>query len=215
VNVQERAPAPPAAVIFDIGRVIIGVNLMRALAPLGASRQGAAPLAPAQVWAAIQTDPRWRDWQEGRMNPREWHEHLTCSLELSLGFEEFCAAWNRALEPRPILSDDLFARLEGRCRLALLSNTDPLHIEHLERHFSFCRYFPVRIYSCKFGTTKPRPAIYRAALDAVGVKAAEALYIDDVKEFAEAARQLGLDAIRFESAGQLASELARRGLLDA
>jgi FMN phosphatase YigB (HAD superfamily) len=46
----------------------------------------------------------------------------------------------------------------------------------------------------------------------VGVQAAEALYIDDVAEYVEAARQLGLDAIRFENPSQLAQELSRRGL---
>lgn len=216
MNATQRTGVPPAGVIFDIGRVIVRVNLARALAPIAASHGGAgsaAALSPGQVWETIRSGPQWQLWQEGRLTPREWHQHLTRSLDLSLGFNEFCAAWNRALEPEPILSDSLFSQLASRCRLALLSNTDPLHVEHIEHHFSFCRYFPVRIYSCAVGLSKPSPAIYQAALAALGMDANRAVYIDDVEEFAEAARELGLDAIRFEGAEQLTVALSQRSLI--
>jgi FMN phosphatase YigB (HAD superfamily) len=50
-------------------------------------------------------------------------------------------------------------------------------------------------------------------LTALDVTPAEALYIDDVAEYAEAARQLGFDAIQFETPQQLGGELSRRGLI--
>ena len=107
-----------------------------------------------------------------------------------------------------------FASLAPRCRLALLSNTDPLHLAALETQFSFLRHFPAgtRIYSCRIGASKPAPAIYEAALQALGVQAREALFIDDVAEYVQGARQLGIDAIRFESPSHLREELAKRGL---
>jgi FMN phosphatase YigB (HAD superfamily) len=214
----EPSATPPQAVIFDIGRVIVGLNLKRAFAPLAAAlkRSGDSQIQikpePEQIWAAIQSDPRWHDWQEGRMTAKEWHQHIIRRLRITLGFDDFCSAWNRALDPEPILGDALFAQLGSRCRLGLLSNTDPLHWEYLEQHFSFTRYFPARIYSCRVGTSKPSPAIYQEALRALAVPAAATLYIDDIPEFAEAARQIGMDAIRFENPAQLVRELDRRGL---
>jgi len=200
----------PKAVIFDIGRVIVRLQPERALEPLvtgaGSNRDA------HEIWAALQKDPRWEDWQEGRMKPQEWHEHLTRQMNLSLGFDDFCAAWNRALHPETILADSLFARLAERCSLAVLSNTDPLHSAALDAGFTFLRHFPTRIYSCRVGASKPDPAIYRAALDAVGVRAAEALYIDDIAEYVEAARRVGLDALCFENSAQLLQELSQRGL---
>ena len=146
------------------------------------------------------------------MEPREWHQHLTRQLDISLGFEEFCAAWDRTLHPETILKESLFAHLAARCKLAVLSNTDPLHSALLDAEFSFLRHFPARIYSCRVGASKPSPAIYQAALDAVGVAAADALYIDDIPEYVEAARAMGLDAIRFQSPSQLSTQLIRRNL---
>jgi putative hydrolase of the HAD superfamily len=217
-----NAPAPerqarPKGVIFDIGRVIVRLNLNRAFAPIAAGIRdnagSAQRLSPEEVWKIICEDERWPDWQEGRLSPREWHEHLMGRLELSLTYAQFREAWNLVLDPQTILSDELFAKLSERCRLALLSNTDPLHVEALEERFTFSRHFPVRIYSCSVGASKPSPAIYRAALEGLGISASETLYVDDIQEFVDAARGLGLDTIRFESRGGLENQLRRRDLL--
>jgi FMN phosphatase YigB (HAD superfamily) len=216
---RDLSAGPPEAVIFDIGRVIVRLNPKPAFTTfvsgvstwegLGAMQEP----SPEQIWTTIQADPRWCDWQEGRITPREWHEHITQQLCVVVAFEEFCAAWNSVLDPQTILPENLFAQLATRCRLGLLSNTDPIHAAHLEDHFSFVRYFPVRIYSNEVGASKPSPAIYQAALTALRVAPAKALFIDDIAEYAETAQQLGLDAIRFETPQQLASELSRRGLI--
>lgn len=95
-----------------------------------------------------------------------------------------------ALDPQTILPDNRFAHLATRCRLGLLSNTDPIHVAYLEGHFSFVRHFQARIYSNEVGASKPSPAIYQAALDALGTRPVETLYIDDIAEYAEAARRL-------------------------
>ena len=217
-----KAPAPerqarPKAVIFDIGRVIVRLNLSRAFAPIATGMRdndgSAQRLSPEGVWKMICQDERWPDWQEGRLSPRESHEHLMRRLKLSLTYAQFREAWNLVLDPQTILSDELFAKLSGCCRLALLSNTDPLHVEALEERFTFSRHFPVRIYSCRVGASKPSAAIYRAALEQLGLPASETLYVDDIQEFVDAARGLGLDAIRFESRGGLEDHLGRRGLL--
>jgi putative hydrolase of the HAD superfamily len=211
---------PTKAIIFDIGRVIVRINLNRlleplaALVPAGAGSRAPEKLSPQQVWSAIQSDARWADWQEGRMTPRQWHEHLTGRLRLNIGYAEFCQAWNRALDPEPMLDEALFAKLAKRFRLALLSNTDPLHSAHLESHFAFVKHFPIRIYSNRVGASKPSPAIYSAALDALGVLPSEVLYIDDIPDYAAAALRLGLAAICFESPAQLLAQLSQRGLLD-
>jgi glucose-1-phosphatase len=200
----------PKAVIFDIGGVILRVNVARAMGVAG----GSAMSSPERMWAAIEADPLWNDWQEGKIDPREWHRHLSEKLGSRLDFEAFCEAWNRALEPAPIIGDDVFRELGARCHLALLSNTDPIHVANMEKNFSFIRYFPMRIYSCRVGLRKPAPEIYRLALREIGVAAGEALYIDDVEENAQAAREIGMIGIRFTGLAALEAELRQYGLLN-
>jgi len=205
----EPATPAPRTLIFDIGRVIVRVDVARALAALGVSTN----LSPEQVWAAIESDPRYRDFQEGRLTPHEWHEHLVRRFGLRLAFDQFCAAWNRAIDSETILSDDLFAQLSKRNRLLLLSNTDPIHVAHLEANFSFPRYFHARIYSCVAGVSKPDAAIYRLALLQAGAAPGQVLYIDDAAAYVDAGRRAGLQTIHFQGAEPLLDELHKRGIL--
>ena len=196
------------AIIFDIGRVLIRVDISRIKDGLAVG----LPLTPEEVWSAIEKDPRWLDWQEGRISPRDWHLHLTKRLGVSLTFEQFSEVWNRALDPNPIHSESFLENLSRNYRLALLSNTDPIHMSHDEARFPFFRFFPTRIYSYRVGASKPDPLIYREALKACKVRAEEAVYIDDIAAYAEAAQRLGMTGIVFQSPEQLQSDLRNLGI---
>jgi len=196
------------ALIFDIGRVLIRVDISRAMDGLASGLS----LTPQDVWSAIEKDPRWLDWQEGRISPRDWHLHLAKRLGSSLTFEEFSEVWNRALDPNPIHSESYLEKLSKNYRLALLSNTDPIHMSNEEGRFPFFRFFPIRIYSYRVGASKPDPVIYREALQACQVRAEEAVYIDDVAAYAEAAQRLGMSGIVFQSPEQLQSDLRDLGI---
>jgi putative hydrolase of the HAD superfamily len=196
------------AIIFDIGRVLIRVDISRAMDGLASGLS----LTPQDVWSAIEKDPRWLDWQEGRISPRDWHLHLTKRLGASLTFEQFSEVWNRALDPNPIHSESFLENLSKNYRLALLSNTDPIHMSQEEARFPFFRFFPIRIYSYRVGASKPDLLIYRHALQACKVRAEEAVYIDDVAAYAEAAHRLGMTGIVFQSPEQLQSDLRKIGI---
>jgi len=196
------------AIIFDIGRVLVRVDVSLAMAGLS---EGLA-LSPQEIWSAIENDPRWIDWQEGRISARDWHLHLGKRLGGTLSFAEFSAAWNRALDPQPIQDTAFLEKLGKRYKLALLSNTDPIHVAHLESTYDFFPFFPRRVYSCSVGASKPNPLIYREALTACKVKADEAIYIDDVPAYAEAAQKLGMTGIVFGSPAQLAEDLRSHGI---
>jgi glucose-1-phosphatase len=197
------------AIVFDIGRVLVRVDVSRAMKQLGAG----PTMSPAELWAAIEKDPRWVDWQEGRISARDWHLHLTRRLGLSLSFDEFVRSWNQVLDPEPIQNDGLLARLAKGYRLGLLSNTDPIHVAHMEATYTFFRHFPApaRIYSCVHRASKPSPVLYLEALRACRVQANEAVYIDDVPAYVEAARNLGMTGIHYQSSEELVKELQRIG----
>jgi len=170
------------AIIFDIGRVLIRVDVSRATTGLTED----VTLSPEEIWSSLVKDPHWIDWQEGRISPRDWHLHLTRRLGGKLSFEQFVETWNSALDPIPLQDGDFLKKLARNHRLALLSNTDPLHVAHMEKAFAFFEHFPARIYSCRVGTSKPSPLIYKEALQACKVRAQDAVYIDDVPDYAEA-----------------------------
>jgi HAD superfamily hydrolase (TIGR01509 family) len=198
------------AIVFDIGGVLVRIDVGRAMADLAAGLS----LSPSELWTAIQNDPRWPDWQEGRISPRDWYLHLTRRLGATLTFEQFTAAWNRTLDFEPVQDDALFETLSKTYRLALLSNTDPIHVAQLESTYGFVRFFPAsaRIYSCVVGASKPSPLLYLEALRACKVQASEAAYVDDILPYVEAARNLGMAGIHYQSREALARELTQLGV---
>jgi glucose-1-phosphatase len=196
------------AIIFDIGRVLVHIDVGRAMQGLASGGN----MSPSELWTAIEKDPRWADWQEGRISPRDWYLHLTKRFGGNFTFEQFTEVWNRVLDPTPIHDDSFFKNLSKRYRLALLSNTDPIHVQHMEATYTFFAFFPTRIYSCAVGASKPNPLIYKEALRALKVKADEALYIDDIAAYVEASKRLGMAGIHFQSPAQLTSDLKSLGV---
>jgi len=196
------------AIIFDIGRVLIRVDIHRAMAGLASDLK----LTPQEVWSAIENDPRSLDWQEGRISPEDWHLHLSNRLGGSLTFEQFKQVWNSALAPEPIQPEPFLEKLSKNYRLALLSNTDPIHMSDAEARFPFFRFFPIRIYSFRVGANKPNPLIYAEALRECKVRAEEAIFIDDVPAYAEAAQRLGITGLVFRSHQELQANLCELGV---
>jgi glucose-1-phosphatase len=202
-------PAPPIkAIIFDIGRVLVRIDVAAAM---GGFAQRIS-MTPQEIWSALERDPRWIDWQEGRMSARDWHLHATKRLGVSLSFEQFTEIWNGALDPNPIQDNTFLEKLSKRYRLGLLSNTDPIHVAHLESTYNFFKYFPARTYSCTVGASKPNPIIYQKALRASKLRAEEAVYIDDIPAYVEVAQRLGLAGIVFQSPEQLQQVLTDLGV---
>jgi putative hydrolase of the HAD superfamily len=196
------------AIIFDIGRVLVRIDVGRAMQGLASG----GSLSPSELWTAIEKDPRWADWQEGRISSRDWYLHLTKRFGGNFTFEQFTEVWNRVLDPFPIQEDAFLKSLSNRYRLALLSNTDPIHVQHMEATYSFFAFFPTRIYSCAVSASKPNPLIYKEALRALKVQADEALYIDDIAAYVESAKRLGMAGIQFQSPAQLTSDLKSLGV---
>jgi glucose-1-phosphatase len=197
------------AIIFDIGRVIIDLDPSRAIAAIGAG----STLTPDKLWRAVQEDPLWLGWQEGRVTPREWYENLIARFRTPISFDEFCNAWNSVLVPKLLLPEQIFKQLSKKCRLVLLSNTDPIHVAYMESKFKFLRYFPKRVYSCDVGASKPNVKIFRAAIREADAPARRILFIDDIRQYVMAARQTGLTAVQFRSRRRLEADLRRLRLL--
>ncbi len=201
-------PQKIRAIISDIGRVIVGVDVSRAMQGLSSS----IPLSPKEIWSAIEKDPRFVDLQDGRISARDWHLHIVRRLGGNLTYDQFTQAWNAALLPETLQPDSLWAGLAKKYRLSLLSNTDPIHVAHMESTFTFFKYFPVRIYSCVVGSSKPKPVIYQEALRATKVKANEAVYIDDLEENVAAANSLGMIGVHCADPSTLRDRLITAGV---
>jgi putative hydrolase of the HAD superfamily len=113
--------------------------------------------------------------------------------------------WRNPLTLRAVVGH---ARRTG-AQLALLSNApEPLARAIDQHHWS--RHFDRRYYSCRLGAAKPAPRAFQLVIGDLGQRPGEVLFIDDRAENTRAARELGMHAITFTSAGDLDRELRCR-----
>lgn len=103
---------------------------------------------------------------------------------------------------------ELLAELRERgYRLYGLSNMSESIFAHLKAQHPFFDRFHGIVVSAAVKHVKPEPAIYEHLRSQFALDFAESVFIDDLPRNVDAARRLGLPAIRFESPAQVRREL--------
>ena len=195
------------AILLDLGNVLIGLDIAagyRALAQL-------CPYPEAEIRRRIAASGLAEPFETGLIEPREFHAQFCAALELELDYDRFCAIWN-SIFAGTLLPESMIEGLARRYRLVMVSNTNAIHFEMVGRRYPVLRHFHARALSYQVKTMKPQPGIFLEAVRLAGCPAEECFYADDIPAFTEAARTLGIDAVTFESAAQLADEMRRRGI---
>ena len=109
---------------------------------------------------------------------------------------------------------ELCTELQGAgVPMAAMSNYPAPWAPLVEDAVGLSQLVPWAFVSGDVGLRKPSPEAYLAALKAVGRRAEEVVFVDDSQANCDAARALGIAAIRFESAAALRPELQRTGVL--
>ncbi len=124
-------------------------------------------------------------------------------------------AWNSIFLDFPQESIDLLQELRKDYSVFILSNTNELHIDHVNRQLQ--RKYGIEdlnnlvdkaYYSHDMKLAKPDSRIYLNLLESENIKAEESIFIDDLEENIAAARECKLHGIHLEKFGE-ASKLLK------
>jgi putative hydrolase of the HAD superfamily len=99
----------------------------------------------------------------------------------------------------------------GGIKTGLLSNMHPAMIDYMRENFDWLDLFDFRTFSAEVRLIKPDAAIYEHTLRGLGVKPEETLFVDDREINVQAARDLGICAVRFRSVEDLRKDLDAMG----
>jgi putative hydrolase of the HAD superfamily len=114
------------------------------------------------------------------------------------------AIWMRA---NPVMMEWVRALKRGGLKIAVLSNM-PIEIcTYMRQYAPWFRDFDYVCFSAEVQLAKPEAAIFHACLEVVHSRPEECLFIDDRTENVEAARALGIHALRFVSVHELAVDV--------
>lgn len=178
-------------IIFDFGDVFINLDkqvIYREMVKFG----GSTEITP-DIMKLNDT------YEVGAISSDEFVENLG-QVYPQAKSEDIIQIWNSMLldfpDERLQFIENLAA--EGNFRLFLLSNTNALHIPHVEKIMGsekfnrFKNSFEKFYLSHEINLRKPNAEIYEFVLNENGLKAEETFFIDDTKENTEAAEILGI-----------------------
>ena len=182
-------------VAFDLGGVLVDVDLQPTWRELGLTRQ--------QAEECFFQHPGHDDMATGRISGRTFVNRVS---EIgSISADRVFAAWAAVVKPRPEAMD-LVRSL--KCAGTIWSNTDPIHFTALENAIpSSINTVRQRTLSYEIGHLKPDKEFFIQGLQRLPVEAAKLLYVDDRMDNLESARELGIQAVQVESVAQLSTVL--------
>ena len=214
-----NARRPVRAVISDFGGVLTN-KLIEAFAAF----QDETGISTEQLGRAMQRVaerdgeyPLFR-LERGEISEADFLDNLSWGLEAELGhrptLHRFREIYFEALHPNePML--DLMRELRDRgLRMAILTNNVREWEELWRSKLPLDEIFEVIVDSGWVGMRKPQPEIYRLTVDRLGggLEPADCLFVDDNELNVEAASELGMRAIRFDSNEQAIGDI--RAALD-
>ncbi|MDD4819396.1 MAG: HAD family phosphatase [Flavobacteriales bacterium] len=136
------------------------------------------------------------DFQRGRITRELFIENLKKELPYPTSSEKIIDAWCAMLGGLPQQRIDFLKKLKTKYRLFLLSNTDDIHIERVTKTVpnatEFLSNFEKVYYSQNTGYRKPEREIFELVIRENAINPSETLFVDDVKENAEAASVVGI-----------------------
>ena len=198
-------------IFFDIGGVLIDIHPERTYQYLSDS----ADVEVSMVKESFPWDAH-DQYERGIMNNEDWFITYKESLPqpCCLKRSDFWNAWKLLLGEEKNTVNILEA-LNKQYSIWLLSNTNPKHIQdEIEKRYLFPSLVNGSVYSFDVGVRKPEKEIYEIAMQRANANPQECLFIDDLLENIQAAKQIGIEGIHFISSEQLKQELVHFGIIN-
>lgn len=190
-------------VIFDLGGVVIEWDPDRILESYYAD-----PGMRAMLKTALFLHPDWLQLDRGTLQEADLLVRVAGrtgrpAAELSGLLDTVRASLHAKTD-----TVDLLGKLAARgVPLYCLSNMSADIFGYLRERHSFWEAFRGIVISGEIQMMKPEPAIFEFLLQRYGLAAGETVFVDDNAPNVEAARALGIHAVRFENARQCEREL--------
>lgn len=193
-------------IFFDLGGVLVNVDASSSLARLG----------ELKGWTLDETVFHWSFFEPvtlaydaGNLNTVDYLEQFNDYFKLPLeqAVELFTDIFSLNLDTMRIAE-----RLRSNYLLGIISNTNPLHFYRIMSDFYELHIFQEPVTSYYVKSLKPDRKIYTEACRRFGLSPEECVFIDDRPENIQAAQELGMYGILYESPMKLMVDLYRADL---
>ena len=178
------------AVIFDMGRVLVGYDHQRTLEAIAGCCEGDVDALRAHL------GEYGHELNIGEIDSHGMHEFLVEQEGCRLDYAEFLARFSVGISrDDQALAYAIELQNRPETTVAVISNTNDGHVHWLDEHVPELKVFDLVVMSNEVGMAKPDDAIYSLTLELIGLLPEQAIIIDDLSVNVEAARALGMAGV--------------------
>lgn len=195
------------AILFDMGNVLLFFNARIS----SKSFSEATGLSEDEIWELFFVSELERRYTRGEISSKDFYEQVSEYFPKQVSYETFGRLWNEIFTEN-LEMDDLLSKLKKHYPLYLISNTNCLHFEYIKKNFKVTKHFTGYFPSHEVGHRKPDSAMFRHVLKEIKLNPQETVFVDDILEFVESARRLGMNAVQFTTRKKLERDLKNLGI---
>jgi epoxide hydrolase-like predicted phosphatase len=191
------------AFIFDMGGVIVDIRPF-----LAQTIKVFQPECEEEFWENINVEAA--SLCRGEITLLEFWKSVAQKFKKDISDDILKDLW--VMKGEPSLNEgieDIIYSLKNRYKLAILSNTMREHKFEKKGIFSL---FDVVVLSCDVGLTKDNPDVFLLVAEELKVLPEECVFIDDIQEFVDVSRSVGMQGILFENSEKLKYDLKECGI---
>jgi putative hydrolase of the HAD superfamily len=199
----------PRFLYFDLGMVLLEFSAEQMIRQMA----DVSDVNPEAVREVLFNKDLLKQYEAGKITSREFYELYCVQTGTKPDYDTLCRAGSEIFSINvPMLPIVAQLRQTGY-RMGILSNTCECHWQYcIEKYRFVAECFQVHALSFRIGAVKPEAAVFHAAARLAGCRPEEMFFVDDIPGHVEGAKAVGIDAILYTSAAEVAEELRRRGL---
>jgi putative hydrolase of the HAD superfamily len=191
------------ALIFDLGNVLIFFDWKIAERRLNEIQEGLGTLTTKFL---KENNSIIKNLEKGKLTEDEFLNMIKSHLNSKIDKITIAKIFSEIFWENSELTK-LLPELRKNYKLFLLSNTNIIHRKFGWDHYNFLKNFDKLFLSYEVGFAKPEEEIYQLVIHSIDLNPSEVLYIDDIEEYVNAAKNLGWNAVQFKSNEKLIEDL--------
>lgn len=186
--------------IFDLGGVIIDLSIDHTLQAFS----DLSGFEKERVKDIYYSNEGFEAYEKGLITDSDFRNLIREMFSITSSATVIDTSWNAMLRGLPLRKLRLIERLKGSYSVYLLSNTNSIHISHVneimlpgigEHGRSLDSYFHKAYYSHVMKKRKPNADIFEQLLNENNLISGQTLFLDDNLDNLEGAKQLGIQTV--------------------
>lgn len=203
------APSDIRVLLFDVGGVLVQLSGVEAMLEWLDNR-----ISEDEFWRRWLQSVPVRQFETGQIDADEFAIGVTSEFGLPVEPRQFLEAfirWPTGLYPGTL---EMLARIPSSYQRAVLSNSNALHWPRVQTEMQLGAAFDNNFVSHLTGRIKPDAAAFEHVMESLGCSPASVLFLDDNLLNVDAAKRVGMQAVRVRGIDETKLVLIERKIIE-